>query len=184
MRIAACRLIAVIMGTRPEAIKMAPVVHALRKRSDKLETVVVTTAQHHQMLDQVLSLFEITPDVDLDLMHPNQILTDLIVRVLTTMQATLSEIRPDLLLVQGDTTTVFASREAIVAEASRLLSDDAAYRATASGANPYGDGRAAERIAEALCRWSREQYPLLESAQEFQPTINTDHRELGMEYAH
>ena len=405
MRIAACRLIAVIMGTRPEAIKMAPVVHALRKRSDKLETVVIATAQHRQMLDQVLSLFEITPDVDLDLMHPNQTLTDLTVRVLTTMQATLSEIRPDLLLVQGDTTTVFASalaafylkvpighveaglrshdiynpfpeesnrrltsqltdvhlaptplarqellkegvsrgkivvtgntvvdslhavldapfaiqgtplaeipfeghrvllvtshrreswgqelqnvclalkdlvnrfldlivvypvhmnpnvrqtvmttltgsericliepldyitfinlmrrayliltdsggvqeeaptlqksllvlrelterpeafqaglskvvgtaREAIVTEASRLLSDDAAYRATTSGANPYGDGRAAERIAEALCRWSRGQYPLLESAQEFQPIINTGRRELGMEYAH
>ncbi|MGH8602582.1 MAG: non-hydrolyzing UDP-N-acetylglucosamine 2-epimerase, partial [Gammaproteobacteria bacterium] len=103
------RVIAVIMGTRPEAIKMAPVVHALRKRSDDLETVVVATAQHRQMLDQVLSLFEITPDLDLDLMHPNQTLTDLTARVLTTMQTTLSEIRPDLLLLQGDTTTVFAA---------------------------------------------------------------------------
>lgn len=84
----------------------------------------------------------------------------------------------------GLSKVVGTSREAIVAEASRLLSDDAAYRATALGANPYGDGRAAERIAEALCRWSRGQHPLLESAQEFQPIINTGRRELGMEYAH
>ena len=395
------RVIAVIMGTRPEAIKMAPVVHALRKRSDDLETVVVATAQHRQMLDQVLSLFEITPDLDLDLMHPNQTLTDLTARVLTTMQTTLSEIRPDLLLLQGDTTTVFAAalagfylkvpighveaglrshdisnpfpeemnrclttqlteihlaptplsrrellkesvprekiiitgntvldslhalldipfaikdtplaaipfeahrillvtshrreswgqelqniclalkdlvnrfpdlvvvypvhmnpnvrqtvmatlmgseriyltepldyitfinlmrrahliltdsggvqeeaptlqkpllvlrklterpeasqaglskvvgtaREAIVAEASRLLSDDSAYRAIVSRANPYGDGRAAERIAEVLCRWARGQRPLLEPEQEFQPVVNTGHRELGV----
>jgi UDP-N-acetylglucosamine 2-epimerase (non-hydrolysing) len=102
------RRIAVIMGTRPEAIKMAPVVQAL-KRSNKLETVVVVTAQHRQMLDQVLSLFEITPDLDLDLMRPNQTLTDLTARVLTTIQATLAEIQPDLLLVQGDTTTVLAA---------------------------------------------------------------------------
>jgi UDP-N-acetylglucosamine 2-epimerase (non-hydrolysing) len=81
----------------------------------------------------------------------------------------------------GLSKVVGTAREAIVAEASRLLSDDAAYRATASGANPYGDGCAAERIAEALCRWSCGQYPLLESAQEFQPIINTGRR--GMEYA-
>lgn len=97
------------MGTRPEAIKMAPVVHALKKRSDQLNTLVITTAQHRQMLDQVLSLFDITPDVDLDLMRANQSLTDLTARVLKTMTTALAELQPSLLLVQGDTTTAFAA---------------------------------------------------------------------------
>lgn len=101
--------IAVVMGTRPEAIKMAPVVHALRNRADCFETLVVATAQHRQMLDQVLSIFGIHPDVDLDLMRPDQSLSDLAARVLNKMNATLADLRPDLLLVQGDTTTVLAT---------------------------------------------------------------------------
>lgn len=92
------RRIAVVMGTRPEAIKMAPVIRALQERSNELETVVIATAQHRQMLDQVLSLFRITPDVDLDLMRPDQNLTDLTCRVLKMMETTLAEIRSDLLL--------------------------------------------------------------------------------------
>jgi UDP-N-acetylglucosamine 2-epimerase (non-hydrolysing) len=103
------RRIAVVMGTRPEAIKMAPVVHALRGRSERFETVVVATAQHRQMLDQVLSIFRIEPDVDLDLMRQDQSLSELAARVLTTMDATLREVKPDLLMVQGDTTTVCAT---------------------------------------------------------------------------
>jgi UDP-N-acetylglucosamine 2-epimerase (non-hydrolysing) len=101
--------IAVVMGTRPEAIKMAPVVHALRRQGDRFETVVVATAQHRHMLDQVLSIFRIEPDVDLDLMRQDQSLSELAARVLTTMDATLREVKPDLLMVQGDTTTVFAA---------------------------------------------------------------------------
>ncbi len=101
--------IAVVMGTRPEAIKMAPVVHALRRRNERFETVVVATAQHRQMLDQVLSIFRIDPDVDLDLMRRDQPLSELAARVLTTMDATLRQLQPDLLMVQGDTTTVFAT---------------------------------------------------------------------------
>jgi UDP-N-acetylglucosamine 2-epimerase (non-hydrolysing) len=97
------------MGTRPEAIKMAPVVQALRRHGHAFETVVVATAQHRQMLDQVLSIFRITPDVDLDLMRQDQSLSGLASRVLTTMDATLHDLRPDLLMVQGDTTTVFAT---------------------------------------------------------------------------
>ncbi|HYN39371.1 MAG TPA: UDP-N-acetylglucosamine 2-epimerase (non-hydrolyzing), partial [Rhodospirillales bacterium] len=96
-------------GTRPEAIKMAPVVHALRDRPERFDTIVAVTAQHRQMLDQVLSIFRIRPDIDLDLMRPDQSLSELAARVLTTMDATLREIRPDLLLVQGDTTTVLAT---------------------------------------------------------------------------
>lgn len=103
------RRVAVVMGTRPEAIKMAPVVHALRDCPRSFETIVVATAQHRQMLDQVLSIFGITPDVDLDLMRKDQSLSELAARVLTTMDHTLRELRPDLLMVQGDTTTVLAT---------------------------------------------------------------------------
>lgn len=101
--------IAVVIGTRPEAIKMCPVIQALSSRAGEFETIVVATAQHRRMLDQVLSHFRIVPDVDLDLMRPNQNLTDLTARMLKTMAATLGDLRPDLLLVQGDTTTVFTA---------------------------------------------------------------------------
>ena len=101
--------IAIVMGTRPEAIKMAPVVHALRRHNDLFETIVIATAQHRQMLDQVFSVFRISPDIDLDLLLPNQSLSELAARVLTTMDSTLRNLAPDLLLVQGDTTTVFAT---------------------------------------------------------------------------
>ena len=101
--------IAVVIGTRPEAIKMAPVIRALRECSNEFETVIVSTGQHRQMLDQVLSLFTITPDVDLDLMLPNQDLADLTSNVLKVMQNRLMQIGPDLVLVQGDTTTAFAT---------------------------------------------------------------------------
>jgi UDP-N-acetylglucosamine 2-epimerase (non-hydrolysing) len=100
--------VAVVVGTRPEAIKMAPVVDALKTRPE-VKTVVISTAQHRQMLDQVLSLFRIVPDVDLDLMHPDQDLAGLTARVLTRMHAALLEIAPALVLVQGDTTTVLAT---------------------------------------------------------------------------
>lgn len=88
---------------------MAPVVHALRRRDDMFETIVIATAQHRRMLDQVLSIFRITPDVDLDLMRDNQSLSGLASRVLTTVDATLDDLRPHLLMVQGDTTTALAT---------------------------------------------------------------------------
>ena len=96
--------ILVVFGTRPEAIKLAPVVKALRQ-AGTFEVRVCVTAQHRQMLDQVLALFAITPDVDLDLMQPGQDLTDLTARLLVGMRGVLRDWRPDLLLVQGDTTT-------------------------------------------------------------------------------
>lgn len=95
-------------GTRPEAIKLAPVVKALRG-AGTFEVRVCVTAQHRQMLDQVLDLFVIAPDVDLDVMQPGQDLTDLTARVLVGMRKVLRDWRPDLLLVQGDTTTTFAA---------------------------------------------------------------------------
>lgn len=103
------RRIAVVIGTRPEAIKMAPIVHALKKYPDLFETVVISTAQHRQMLDQVFTLFKIEPDIDLSVMRPNQNLTDLTSLVLQEMSHTLDDVQPDLLLVQGDTTTVVAA---------------------------------------------------------------------------
>lgn len=96
-----------VFGTRPEAIKMAPVVLAL-KASTQFESRVCVTAQHRQMLDQVLALFEISPDYDLDLMRPNQDLFDITSRILLGLREVLDDYQPDLVLVHGDTTTCFA----------------------------------------------------------------------------
>lgn len=98
----------VVFGTRPEAIKMAPVVLALRQRDDCRVTVTIT-AQHRQMLDQVLALFDIVPDHDLDIMQPGQSLPDLFSRILTGMSALISRDAPDLMLVHGDTSTTLAT---------------------------------------------------------------------------
>lgn len=97
-----------VFGTRPEAIKMAPVIAALR-RAPGLSVQVAVTAQHRQMLDQVLALFGIVPDEDLDLMTPGQALPDLFARILTAMSTLLERHRPDLVLVHGDTSTAFAT---------------------------------------------------------------------------
>lgn len=97
-----------VFGTRPEAIKMAPVVNAAKKEAHRCEIRVCVTAQHRQMLDQVLSLFSITPDWDLDIMSNGQDLTDITSRVLQGLRNVLREWRPDMVLVHGDTTTTFA----------------------------------------------------------------------------
>lgn len=99
----------VIFGTRPEAVKMAPVIKALEKQSDRFDTCVCVTAQHREMLDQVLHAFEITPHIDLDLMRPNQSLAQLTARIFTELDPVLKSRQPDWLLVQGDTTTVMAA---------------------------------------------------------------------------
>lgn len=97
-----------VFGTRPEAIKLAPVVHALRA-SEQLEPIVVLTAQHREMLDQMMRWFEIEPDYDLDVMRQRQTLPELTARVLVGVDETLTKFKPDLLLAQGDTTTVMAA---------------------------------------------------------------------------
>ena len=94
-----------IFGTRPEAIKMAPVIKALESCAEEFESLVCVTAQHRGMLDQVLDLFEIKPDVDLNLMEDNQTLSQITARALTSLNDVLKEIKPDCVLVQGDTTT-------------------------------------------------------------------------------
>jgi UDP-N-acetylglucosamine 2-epimerase (non-hydrolysing) len=101
--------VVVILGTRPEAIKLVPVIRALQCQSDEFETRVIVTGQHRHMLDQVLQLFRITPDADLALMRPNQSLNELFGRVVGALDTLLSVARPDVLLVQGDTTTAFAT---------------------------------------------------------------------------
>ena len=98
-----------VFGTRPEAIKMAPLYHELRRNPESFETVVCVTAQHRQMLDQVLTTFDITPDIDLNLMKPGQDLFDVTASVLVAMRDVLRDHRPDLLLVHGDTTTTLAT---------------------------------------------------------------------------
>ena len=99
----------VVFGTRPEAIKMAPLVLELQKHSAVIETKVCVTAQHRGMLDQVLEIFDIKPDFDLDIMHPNQDLYDITEKVLKSMKEVLSEYEPDIIFVHGDTTTAFIS---------------------------------------------------------------------------
>lgn len=98
----------VVFGTRPEAIKMAPVVKELQKRKS-LQAVVCVTAQHRAMLDQVLETFKIRPDYDLDIMEPNQTLTTITAKVLGGFEKLLLDVRPDIVLVHGDTTTAMAA---------------------------------------------------------------------------
>ena len=97
-----------IFGTRPEAVKMAPVVRLLAQ-TPGIEARVCVTAQHRQMLDQVLEAFDVHPDIDLNLMRPNQSLAELTANILTNLDPVLAEERPDWILVQGDTTTVMAA---------------------------------------------------------------------------
>ncbi len=94
-----------IFGTRPEAIKMAPVVRELARHPDQIASVICVTAQHRQMLDQVLDWFRIVPDIDLDLMEENQTLAGLTANAMLRLTAVLEDVRPDVVLVQGDTTT-------------------------------------------------------------------------------
>jgi UDP-N-acetylglucosamine 2-epimerase (non-hydrolysing) len=98
-----------IIGTRPEAVKMAPVLLELARQQDCVESVVVSAAQHREMLEQILSVFNIVADVDLNLMRPQQTLFDITHRALEGAKELLERLSPDLLLVQGDTTTVFAA---------------------------------------------------------------------------
>ncbi|QKE74994.1 UDP-N-acetylglucosamine 2-epimerase (non-hydrolyzing) [Arthrobacter citreus] len=96
-----------IFGTRPEAIKMAPLVLELAKHPDQIESIVTVTAQHRQMLDQVLEIFDITPDHDLNIMKDRQTLIDVTTRGLEGLNKVMQEVKPDIVLVHGDTTTTF-----------------------------------------------------------------------------
>ncbi|HHV95550.1 MAG TPA: UDP-N-acetylglucosamine 2-epimerase (non-hydrolyzing) [Clostridiaceae bacterium] len=101
--------VAIIFGTRPDAIKMVPLVKELRLNSNNIETVVCVTAQHRQMLDQVLNIFDVVPDYDLNIMQSRQTLEHITTRSLEGLSAVFEEIKPDVVLVHGDTTTCFAA---------------------------------------------------------------------------
>ena len=98
-----------VFGTRPEAIKMCPLVKEFQKRTYEFETIVCVTGQHREMLDQVLKIFEVTPDIDLNIMKQGQDLTDVTVRILNGMRDVFKECHPDVVLVHGDTTTSTAA---------------------------------------------------------------------------
>lgn len=103
------RKVILVFGTRPEAIKMAPLVKEFQKHPDQFQTIVCVTGQHRQMLDQVLEIFDIKPDYDLNIMKQGQDLYDVTSRVLIGMRDVLKESQPDLVLVHGDTTTSTAA---------------------------------------------------------------------------
>ena len=105
--------IMLVFGTRPEAIKMCPLVKEFQKRADEFETIVCVTGQHREMLDQVLKIFEVKPDIDLNIMKQGQDLTDVTVRILNGMRDVFKECRPDVVLVHGDTTTSTAAALAV-----------------------------------------------------------------------
>ena len=117
----------VVFGTRPEAIKMAPVVQALRSRSE-IQTLVAVTGQHRHMLDQVLRLFDIAPDDDLDIMRPGQGLAMLTSRIVEGMHDLIGKRSPDLVLVHGDTTTAFAAALAAFYRRTRVAHVEAGLR--------------------------------------------------------
>jgi UDP-N-acetylglucosamine 2-epimerase (non-hydrolysing) len=101
--------ILIVFGTRPEAIKMAPLVHALKKLPEEFEVLVCVTAQHREMLDQALSFFRITPDIDLNLMKSGQSISSLVAAALAAISEVIAINRPDVLLVHGDTSTTLAA---------------------------------------------------------------------------
>ncbi|MCU1293857.1 MAG: UDP-N-Acetylglucosamine 2-epimerase [Bryobacterales bacterium] len=126
----------VVLGTRPEAIKLAPVILQLRRMSDELETVLCVTAQHRSLLDGVLQLFELYPEFDLDLMRPGQTLTGLTSRMLGAMEPVLEAVQPDLTLVQGDTTTTYCGALASFYAGVRIAHVEAGLR-TFDVASPF-----------------------------------------------
>ena len=101
--------ILLVFGTRPEAIKMCPLVKEFKRYPKDFETIVCVTGQHREMLDQVLSIFDVKPDYDLNIMKQGQDLYDVTARVLTGMRDVLDTVRPDVVLVHGDTTTSTAA---------------------------------------------------------------------------
>lgn len=139
-----------VVGTRPEAIKMAPVILAL-KQQPWADVRVLATAQHRQMLDQVLAFFGITPDIDLNIMRPNQALTALTARLLLEMDEVLNAEKPDAVLVQGDTTTVMAATMACFYHRILVGHVEAGLR-TWDMHNPFPE-EANRVIAGKLARW-------------------------------
>jgi UDP-N-acetylglucosamine 2-epimerase (non-hydrolysing) len=148
----AARKILVLYGTRPEAIKMAPVVAALRRRGDRFAVTVATTAQHREMLDPVQELFGLAPDLDLDLMRPDQSPNELASRAFAALDPPLRDLAPDWLLVQGDTTTAMVGALAAFHRRVRVGHVEAGLR-TGDLSQPFpeeANRRAIDLLADAL----------------------------------
>lgn len=144
------KTVAIVAGTRPEVIKMAPVWFALRE-SPTLEPLLISTGQHREMLDQAFGVFGLKPDVDLGLMQPGQTLPDLTARVLTSMAAVIRERRPAAVLVQGDTTTVLGTALAAFYERVPLGHVEAGLR-TYNFDAPWPE-EMNRRLADPISRW-------------------------------
>uniref|UniRef100_A0A7C2K069 UDP-N-acetylglucosamine 2-epimerase (non-hydrolyzing) n=1 Tax=Schlesneria paludicola TaxID=360056 RepID=A0A7C2K069_9PLAN len=144
------RDVCLVVGTRPEVVKMAPVYVALR-RSQRLRPVLLSTGQHRQMLDQALAAFGLTPDDDLDLMQPGQTLTELTSRAISRIGAYLSERRPAAVLVQGDTTTVLSTGLAAFYHGIPVGHVEAGLR-TGNLQSPWPE-EMNRRLVAPLCRW-------------------------------
>ncbi len=138
-----------VFGTRPEAIKMAPVVRRLRLCGDRIESLVCVTAQHRQMLDQVLELFDIRPDFDLDVMRENQSLAEVTASVLIGLDEVLGRVRPDWVLTQGDTTTAMVGTLAAFYRGIKVGHVEAGLR-TWNKLHPFPE-EINRKIADAVC---------------------------------
>lgn len=138
----------IIFGTRPEAIKMAPLVQEFKKHND-FDTKVCVTAQHREMLDQVLDFFQITPDFDLDLMKPNQNLYTLTAGIITELKAVLDEFKPDFVYVHGDTTTTMAASIASFYSGAKVCHVEAGLR-THNKRSPFPE-EINRQIASRIC---------------------------------
>lgn len=143
--------ILVVLGTRPEAVKMAPVVRALREHPNRPLVRLCLTAQHRDLLDQALALFELPVDYDLDLMRPGQTLASLTSTILTALDAVLVELKPDMVLVHGDTTTSFAAALAAFYRRIPVGHVEAGLRTNNPG-QPFPE-ELNRRMTDALCTW-------------------------------
>lgn len=125
-----------MVGTRPDALKLAPVIRELRARPDRFDTFVLASGQHRELLHQALRMWDITPDVDLELMRPDQALASLTASALGCMAETIARLEPDVLVVQGDTTTAFAGALAAIYQKVPVAHVEAGLR-TGDSANPF-----------------------------------------------
>lgn len=147
-------MILTVFGTRPECIKLAPVIKELERQG--IPQKVCVTAQHREMLDPFLRFFDIRVDYDLDIMRPDQDLYHVTTEALLKLREVLRAERPDFVIVQGDTTTTFATALAAfyeqipVAHVEAGLRTGHMYGQMALGHNPYGDGKSAQRIVQIL----------------------------------
>lgn len=139
----------IVFGTRPEAIKMAPLVKEFLKDTDTFETKVCITAQHREMLDQVLDFFEIIPDYDMDLMKPNQNLYSLTADIITGLKPILEEFKPDYVYVHGDTTTTMASSIAAFYSGAKVCHVEAGLR-TFNKRSPFPE-EVNRNVAGSIC---------------------------------